>query len=282
MKEKTNQSEQASIPHFHFGGTGKQVLFAHANGYPPEAYRQFFSHFKKGYEVFGQKARPLWQPAPPPSSLKSWKVFGEDTIRFMEEMGMKKAIGIGHSMGGVNVIWAAYKRPDLFERLILLDPVILSYKNILLTKLTPNSLLRSRFPMVKIATKRRNKWDSKEEVYELWRTKKVFKRFSDQGLKDLVEAAIVPNGEGVTLAFPREWEAQIYITAPYVLSKAIQLSIPVTVIRPEIRSVISDDIWKRWKAKTTNTQFFDFKEAGHLLPLEFPNQLADLILTKIL
>lgn len=275
-------SNQSSSPYFHFGGKGKKILFAHANGYPPAAYLQFFSHFEKAYEVYGYKARPLWNSPPPATSLKSWNVFGEDIIQFMDEMGMKKVIGMGHSMGGVNLIWAAYKRPDLFEQLVLLDPVILSYKNYLFTKFTPNSLLKKKFPMAKIATKRRNKWNSKQEVFELWRPKKVFKRFSDQGLKDLVVAAIVPNGDGVTLAFPREWEAQIYITAPYVLSKAINLSVPTAVIRAEIRSVIMEDIWDSWKTKAPNTQFFDFTKAGHLLPLEFPQQVAKLILTDIL
>lgn len=275
-------SKKTTIPYHHFGGQGKMIHFAHANGYPPEGYRQFFTPFLKDYEIIGSKYRPLWG-SQEPSKVKSWSAFGKDMIQFMDEMGMKKVIGMGHSMGGAISVDVAHERPDLFERLILLDPVIFAYNRYLFTKLTPNSLLKKWVPPAVLSAKRRNQWTSKKEVYESWRTKRVFKRFSDEVLTDFVEAAIVPNGsEGVTLAFPREWETQVYITAPYVFGKVLKLPIPVTVIRAEKNSVITNELWDNWQKKSPNTQFIEYKNAGHLIPMEFPDELAQLILTTVL
>lgn len=275
-------NKKEPIPFHHFGGQGKMIHFAHANGYPPEGYRQFFSPFLKKHEIIGSKYKPLWSDQKP-NTLKSWKAFGKDMIRFMDERGMRKVIGMGHSMGGSISVLVAHERPDLFERLILLDPVIFSYNRYLFTKLTPLSLLKKWVPPARLSIKRRNKWDSKKEVYQSWREKKVFKRFSDEVLQDYVDAAIVPTDTGgVTLAFPREWETQVYITAPYVFKKALQLQLPVTIIKAEQHSVITDKLWDTWQAKSGSTQFIEFKNAGHLLPMEYPEELAKLILTTVL
>ena len=273
--------DKIEIPFHDFGGEGKIIHFAHANGYPPESYPQFIQPFLDKHQVIASKFRPLWENQNH-NNIKTWKTFGDDMIRFMDEQGMKNVIGIGHSMGGTISVVAALKRPDLFERLILIDPVIFSRKFLLPTQILPFSILKKIIPIAKISAKRRNQWSSKEEVYELWRKKKVFKRFSDESLKDLVDAAITSDGNGgMTLAFSREWETQIYMTAPYVFSKMMKLEIPITVVKAEFKSVITKELWKTWQAKQPQTQFIEFNNAGHLVPLESPIELANILLEKI-
>ena len=63
--------------------------------------------------------RPLWN-SPPLESVKSWRLFGEDFIQFTEERGKKTIIGVGHSIGGTLLLFAAINNPDLFSKIILL------------------------------------------------------------------------------------------------------------------------------------------------------------------
>ena len=185
-------------------------------------------------------------------------------------------------MGGTISVAAAIKRPDLFEKLILIDPVIFDWKFLLPSQILPFSLLKKIIPIAKISAKRRNQWASKEEVYELWRKKRVFKRFSDESLKDLIDAAISSNGNGgMTLTFSRDWETRIYTTAPYVFSKMMKLEIPIIVVKAEFTDVITKDLWKTWQAKQPQTQFIEFKNAGHLVPLESPKELANILLAAL-
>jgi len=98
-------------------------------------------------------------------------------------------------------------------------------------------------------------------------------------LHDFVNNAIIPatNG-GVTLAFSREWETQVYLTAPFVFDKLKKLEIPIIVVRAEKTNVVSPEIWKEWQTKQPSTHFIDFKGAGHLVPMEFPKVLAKQLL----
>ncbi|KAM7274551.1 hypothetical protein ACFE04_016417 [Oxalis oulophora] len=50
----------------------------------------------------------------------SYEGFADDLIGLMEEMKIKSAILMGHSMSGMIGCIASIKRPDLFERLLFL------------------------------------------------------------------------------------------------------------------------------------------------------------------
>lgn len=274
-------SEKPSIPFHNFGGKGKVIHFAHANGYPPEGYKQFVQPFLDNYEIIASKYRPLWGDRNP-NEVKHWNVFADDLIRFMDEKGLTKVIGMGHSMGGTISSIAAMKRPDLFEQLVLIDPVIFPKTYDLWTKFLPNSFLKRMIPIAKASLKRRDQWESKQEVYHSWRKKRVFKKFSDSVLKDFIDAAIVPSPKGgVTLAYPKAWETQVYVTAPYIFSDLVKIQIPLTVIKGEHSNVITDGLWEKWQQKQPNAHLIEYKSAGHLVPMEYPILLADTIMKQI-
>jgi len=271
-------NQQANIPFHHFGGEGPSIHFAHANGYPPEGYQQFLQNFTPEYQVIASKFRPLWG-GQQPKEVKNWRTFADDLIQFLDKQGLKRVIGMGHSMGGTISIIAALKRPDLFSQLVLIDPVIFPKRYYMVNKFLPNLLLKRIVPIAKTSSKRRNHWDSKAEVYQSWRQKRVFKRFSDEVLHDFVNHAIVPaTNDGVTLAYSREWETQVYITVPYVFDDLLKLKIPIIIVRAEKTNVISPKLWKEWQEKQATNTFIDFKGAGHLVPMEFPKVLAKQIL----
>lgn len=274
--------QPSTIPFHNFGGQGDLIHFAHANGYPPEGYKQLFQPFLAKYKVIGSKFRPLWGEQSP-EAVNSWTIYANDLIQFLDQNSFKNIIGMGHSMGGTISVEAAFKRPDLFKQLVLIDPVIFPYSYFLLTKFLPKSLLKGRLPIAKRSAKRRYQWKSKEEVFKLWREKKVFKRFSDTSLKDFIAAAIIADEKGgVTLAYSREWETQVYLTGIYIYKKILQLKVPVTIIRAEKTNVIPISLWKEWQKKRPDHQFIEYNNSTHLLPLEYPKELADLILKTVL
>jgi len=255
--------------------------FAHANGYPPKGYSQFIQPLLKNHRVIASEFRPLWRNQNH-RNLKSWNNLSDDLIHFLDTQRMKKIIGMGHSMGGTISVLAALKRPDLFEKLILIDPVIFSKRNMWITQIFPNSILKKLIPIAKISAKRRDSWKTKEEVYELWRKKKVFRKFSDQVLKDFINAAVVPDKNGgVTLAFSKEWETQIYVTAPYIFSQMLKLDIPIIAVKGESSNVVTPELWEKWQTAQPLNQFFEIKNTGHLIPFECPKDLAELLLENI-
>jgi len=225
--------------------------------------------------------RPLWENSNP-SSLKSWYQLADDLILFFEQQQFKQVIGVGHSLGGVVSIIAAIKRPDLFSKLILIDPVIFPKHFTRFTNLLPTFIRKKIIPAAKLSAKRRDTWADQQTIYDSFRTKKVFRNFSDSALWDFVKAGTKPDGNGqVTLTYPKDWETQIYITAPSLLKELKKLNIPILAIKGQYSNVIMDDVWSEWKEAQPHNGFLEFPNSGHLVPMEYPGELAAWILGKL-
>ena len=269
------------IPFYDFGGSGTVLHLTHANAYPPGCYQQFIQPFLENYRVIGLKQRPLWEESRP-EDVKNWRILTDDLIRFFDEQGLKNVIGMGHSLGGIISVLAAVKRPDLFSKLVLIDPVIFKGYLANLMAFLPIFLRKKIFPPAQISAKRRDLWEDKQTVFDSFRKKNVFKRFSDEVLWDFVNAGTKPTKNGkITLTFSKEWETQIYATAPNVFSQVKSLTLPFIAIRGAQSNVITPEVWQEWKAAQAANVFIEIPNAGHLIPMEQPAVLAKLILEYI-
>ena len=99
------------------------------------------------------------------------------TKRFLKKLdNNKKYIGIGHSIGGNIILRSSIYRPDLFSKIILLDPTIFVPRFILFWKII--SLFKMDdylHPVSKKALLRKTKFSSYNEIFNSYRGKK----FSD-------------------------------------------------------------------------------------------------------
>lgn len=96
---------------------------------------------------------------------------------------MKRPIvGIGHSMGGNNLINLSLMHPRLFTSLILIDPVIQRFPSV-----------EGNFGPAKASTNRRDRWKNRQEVraalqrskfYQAWDSR-VLEKWIDYGLREL-------------------------------------------------------------------------------------------------
>ena len=270
-----------TIPFYNFGGIGKTIHFAHANAYPPGCYQQLFTPFLQHYKVIGMQQRPLWENSSP-KKFKSWHQLADDLILFFEQQQLKQVIGVGHSMGGVVSIIAAIKRPDLFSKLVLIDPVIFPSRFPFFTNLIPLFLREKIIPIAKLSAKRRDNWPNQQTVFDSFRTKKVFRYFSDSALWDFIKAGTKPTSTGqVTLTYPKDWETRIYMTAPSLFKKLKTLKIPILAIKGAYSNVITAEVWKAWKKAQPNNHFLEYPNSGHLVPMEYPEELAEWILGQL-
>lgn len=269
------------IPSIDFGGEGKQVHFAHANGFHPMMYRELISELLPKFNVNAKLFRPFWDGSNP-QELKSWKLLGDDLIKYFDQNGFKDVIGIGHSMGGVASVLACKKRPDLFSKLILLEPVILPPK-VYLSRFLPYAIRQSMIPPAKIALKRKDTWESKEVAYNQLKSKRVFKDIPDKVFKDYIDYGTKPNKNGgVSLSYSKAWESQIYTnsaTNPWSALKS--LNIPVLVVRGTKSNVLLDKSWELMKSRLKSFTFKEIEDGGHLVPFEKKTEISKLILEFI-
>lgn len=267
------------IPFEAFGGSGPPLHFAHANAYPPGSYGRFLRRLTSDFRVLAMHQRPLW-PGSSPSELTSWDVFSDDLLRFLDEQQLERVIGVGHSLGGVATLQAALKQPGRFAALVLIEPVLLPPRLLALAAANPDAFAQS--PLARVARRRRDCWPDATAVFTHFRGKDVFARWPDETLQEYVAAGLRVAGDAVTLAFPRAWEAAIYASPPLTVWEDIPgLTRPTLGIRGAASDTIVPEAWQLWQAKQPDATFVELPDAGHMLPMERPDALADRVLAYL-
>lgn len=256
-------------PYEQFGTQGMPLHFAHANGYPPGAYRALLGPLSRTFAIEAMYFRPL-HPGRSLSDLRSWRQLADDLIRFLDERQRGPVVGAGHSLGAVCTMLAAAKRPDLFSRLIIMEPVFLPPVVYTIAPFIPVSLRKYVVPPAKIARKRTFQWSSRRAAFEHLRKKRVFRRVSDKELWDIIREAVVEENGSATLRYTREWEARTYSTPASPWRALRKVTLPVLALRGVDSDTVEDNSWQRWRRYQPQARMIEHKEAGHLLPFERP------------
>lgn len=256
------------IPFVDFGGNGKVIHLAHANGFPTESYQLLAKQLSKTHHVIGMESRPLWKNSEW-KSFHSWETAADDLIRFLDEMQLKGIIGAGHSFGAVATIIAANKRPDLFSKLVLIEPVILPKWIYGLSAIAPYWFLKQMNPVAKKAAKRTDVWDNRQIAFNQFREKKVFSKMSDEALWDYVNAGTELTKDGkFKLRYSKEWETRVYLTVSNPWNELTKLTVPFIVFRGETSDTITSKVWQELKLLKTKDTFIEMHDCGHLVPFE--------------
>lgn len=267
----------SAIPFDDFGGRGQVLHFAHANAYPPGSYRQMLEHLTHKYRVLAIRHRPLW-PGSDPGEIGSWQPIAEDLVHFFEQVGLDDVIGVGHSLGAVATAMAAVMRPRLFRALILIEPVFLPPA--LLERITSltNEKVILEHPLIITTRKRCDEWSSQQEAFAHYRQKSVFDRLTDEALWDYVTSGLKEDDGQWRLTYRPAWEARIYaLPANDVWSIIPLITQPTLALRGVETATLMSEAWELWQRKQPGAIFVEFEGAGHLLPLEQPLAVAQII-----
>ncbi|GAB3271462.1 alpha/beta fold hydrolase [Parahaliea aestuarii] len=257
-----------------FGGRGSTLVFAHANGYPPGAYRQLLEPLTARCEVIGYRHSPLWQgaAATPAPARANWRQFARDLAQTLEQRGGEPVWMMGHSLGAVVSMLAAVGKPQLFRGLILLDPVFLPSRQALAMAMTPEKVMR-RIPLVRKTLLRPSRFSDRQAAFAFHRGKRPFARMSDEALWDYVHAGTRPGADGIELAWSPAWEAAVYSSVPLVWPRLLRLKLPTLGLRGEESDILSAAALQRWGRLQPGAQL-ETCPGGHLFPLEHPADTA--------
>lgn len=271
------QSFELTVPHQYLGGQGQALHLAAANGYPPGAYRAFVEPFADKHEIVASLHRPLWEAPPDLESFTSWDILGDDVCQLVSQLE-QPVISVGHSMGTATILMAAIQRPELFKSLILIEPVLVPRRYLFalrfFRRFSPNTI-----PLVKKTLARVDRFSSKQEAFDHYRPKPVFRKISDEVLWDYVQHGTKEIESGVfSLAYSRDWEARCYTLVHNLWRLLPYLQVPTLAIRAQNSGTLALSSWNKWQATSSNVDFLEIEDAGHLVPFEKPDQLASTIL----
>jgi pimeloyl-ACP methyl ester carboxylesterase len=265
-----------------FGGTGPLALAHHANGFCKGMWAEVAQLLRDRLRVVALDARGHGDSSRPEGpDVFAWAEFARDCAAvaslLVAEAGAPLALGIGHSFGGTSLLGAAAERPELFERLLLIDPV---------TPPPPALQGPERAEHVREladgARRRRSEWLSRSEARAWFLERSFFSSFTPaaldlyllDGLREradggvelkcsgAVEAAVFEQGEGADLgawakglAVPTLWLWAERGNFPLALHEALAASMRAARI--------------------------ERVSAGHLIPMERPGLAAEAALRML-
>lgn len=278
LKVKVNQ---LNFNVYHWPGRGSEcpLFLLHATGFHARCWDQVIS-LLGDRDIFAMDIRNhgLSDSSEPPYS---WPEFSADVIGVLEALHIHQVLGVGHSMGGHLITRAAASLPNLFRGLLLLDPVILSRSN------------GSRLDQLEGAdhpvARRRNQWDSVDDMMGSLQNKPPFSHWNPEVFRDYCQYGVKPmdgGDAGVQLACHPVREAAIYLCkgVSEVWNLIPSIQVPVRVIRARERRP-EDPLFDFNPSPTAAdlAQTFPFGEDVHLqqhshfFPMEDPDLAARLI-----
>lgn len=258
------------------------VHFLHGNGFCSSTLLPVAEHFPNDWNLLftdlpghGESAQPDLAKMPDWRAMA--KVVGDALEQRMQKLGSGPVIGVGHSMGGIITLLMAAERPQLFSRIILLDPIFFSPAVVLAQKLIRYSGYWQRTALVKNVAGRRRQWPDLLSMKTDLQKKSLYKRWQEPALDAFLEGGTRKVANGVELSCNPLWEASIFGSYPKGLWKAVKkVAIPVDILVAE-RSYSFIKASAR-KAVSINSNIHWQPVAGsHCFPMESPEQTAQIV-----
>jgi pimeloyl-ACP methyl ester carboxylesterase len=264
-------------------GHGAATLhFAAANGFPVGAYSHFLRLLAPHHRIHGLENRGMWPDQPAPDVAFSWDDHADDLIAFLEHqaaagLARTPVIGVGHSIGGALTLLAASKRPDLFSRLVLIDPASLPSIAQQQTRPGVDVIMKA---VVEKTLKRRTRWLSREEFASYLPTREIYSSFRREALDDYAQAGLVEDATGgFQIAYQPAWEAHNFMTTRSIWSYLADIRIPTLLLHGESSSLYpAADLEQLTAGFSPAVETVAVKGCGHMVPQEDPHQVAGLML----
>jgi len=253
-----------------------------ANGFPPETYTPMLRSLMENYRTICFPPRALWGDQTPPIDFQTWDSIADDLLSGFHAHNMQDIVAVGHSLGAIASLLAVIKDPARFKALILLDPTILMPNILDMIKQAWEQNVIDQMPLVQGAKRRRRVFDSKDDAFERFRSKRLFEQWSDETLHLYVDYGTQPqlDGDGVELTWSAEWEAFYFSTVQQTIWDELpQLDglVPTLILRGGTSDTFMPEAVEQVKTLIPSATYHEIEGHGHLFAQSAPQQTSDTI-----
>jgi len=262
--------------------------FAHATGFNALTYKELLEPLSYNFNVRAVDARGhgFTKLKANPQDMYDWKIYCDDLIKSVElfvEKTQKPIILSGHSMGAASAIQVAAIRPDLVSGLVLVDPVLMTNKIKVIFKIGRKYPLFKNFPIIKqgmmmseATKKRRRYWKNKEEIFNSYKNKLIFKTWTETTIRNYIEGGTELIGDETRLTCDPLWEAATFSSWKHDAMGLIdKLNCPITLLQAEFNSTARGNGPIKLMQQDKLGVHKIIKGSTHFLPMEFPNIIKE-------
>jgi pimeloyl-ACP methyl ester carboxylesterase len=265
-----------------WGGTGPLALMHHANGFCAAMLDLVARPLRAHFRVIGMDARGHGDSSRPRgANAYAWTEFGADLAAVARalapEHGGRIALGLGHSFGGTSMLLAAAEEPALFERLVLVDPVL--HEPRAAESYDPGRSARA-FGLVERASRRRVVFPDRAAARENWREKDMFAGWDPRAFDLYLAEAMADRADGqVELKCAPETESAVYAAGfnSDIWTPTEKLAVPTLILWAQ-RGDFPRRVYEAYAERLTDARIQDV-DAGHLVPMERPELVVEAVVS---
>lgn len=210
------------------GNQEPPLLIAHATGFHGRCYSAIAELFPDR-RVIALDLRGHGRSEGEP--VEHWRLFVDDVSAFLAQMHIRRAVGVGHSMGAHVLLQCASENPEAFSRLVLFDPVIMAPEYY---QPAPDGESAS---IGNPTIRRKRDFPSPEAMMERFATRDPYNLFDDRVFEDYCRYGLTPReGGDYELACSPEMEASVYASSRSnagIHEAAAKVTVPVLVVRAQ-------------------------------------------------
>jgi len=232
---KLTTSAGHQVSGYHSVPSGRPVIhFIHGNGYNGLTYLPMLKALSSDYDLFISDIQGHGE-SEAGNGFLGWnetaQLCDEVWRQFRHHWSGVPNYGVGHSFGGIMTSFMMVRDPALFERAVLLDPIIFSPSMLWVMRLGTAVGLWQKNGMASRTRRRRREWPDREAAYQAFQGRGMFRGWQDEALWAYVNHALKETGDGVGLKCPPELEADIFSGFPRRLWRTLkQVPVPTHVI----------------------------------------------------
>lgn len=263
----------AFLPYLYYPGSEKKILLCHATGFLPWLWHPVIEALDSGDSVWAPYICNYRSCNPHEGGL-SWNVIAEDLSAFCRARKIDNHLMIGHSMGATVSAIAAAAFGLKPRGMILIEPIFLPDE---FYKMNPRV---DDHPLASKSIKRLNYWQNEDEATSYLKSRSLFSDWNEEVLDLYKKFGMekLPAGD-MTLTCAPESEAAMFMGGmhrnPWPLLPAIEC--PVLVIEGEKSPNVGLVDIRRAVSLLPKGQYGSVPEAGHLIPMQKPTEIAAII-----
>ena len=259
-----------------------QLVFAHANGFNAQTYRQMLTRLSKDFEVTAPDTRGQGLSEAPiePSNLRDWHIYASDLSRICHQLDDRPRYLAGHSMGACCALLAAAFHNARPVRMAFIEPIFMPTGFYAIPHIPGGAYLYRFNPMSSAAKRRRSLWPDRDEAKASYRNKRLFSDWAPGVLDDYLETGLVPRGDQFELACSKELEAANFASHghdPWAALNRVGPDIPMLQA-----GLPGSTVYTAWRLRRRGVPLERAADLGHLAPMTHPERCADWYSTRLL
>jgi len=261
------------LPYLYYEGEPPDMLFVHATGFLPWLWHPIIEELTPH--------RRSWAPyicnyrnCDPEKGGLPWDVIARDLISFCSSKNIGRHFAVGHSMGATVLTIASALFGLQPCGMILIEPIFLP------EEFYAMDIKLKDHPLAAQSIKRKNRWSDERSALEYLKSKSLFAGWDERMLQFYIQYGMQKQAEGeLTLRCDPRSEAALFMggksTNPWPLLK--ELTCPVLIVEGE-KSTNKEFIdLKKAASRLKKGQYVSVRDAGHLIPMEKPEEIAKII-----